>query len=197
MFSPLVERALATAIAAHAGQSRKSAEPVPYVVHPLHVAILLARWGQDDEVVAAGLLHDVVEDCPGYSAERIELEYGRHVAKIVAELTEDKSKTWDERKRAAIDHVPHMSPQAATVKCADKLHNLQSLAGELRACVSPDDVWKRFRRGRARTLAMSNELVEALCERVEPKVARLLRAALKAVVDADNAAHERTVPTRD
>jgi (p)ppGpp synthase/HD superfamily hydrolase len=191
MFSLAVERALAVSIAAHAGQLRKSAEPVPYVVHPLHVALLLARWGQDDEVVVAGLLHDVAEDCPGWSVERIEREFGRHVAHLVGELTEDKTRSWEERKRTQVEHVPHMSPQAATVKAADQLHNLQSLAAELRASSAPDEVWRRFRKGRERTLAMAQELVEALATRVEPKVAKSLRAALRAVLEADSASQSR------
>jgi hypothetical protein len=81
-----------------------------------------------------------------------------------------------------------MSPQAATVKAADKLHNLQALAAELRDSREPAALWARFRGGRERTLALSSELVDALCTRVEPKVARALRAALKALVDADAAA---------
>jgi (p)ppGpp synthase/HD superfamily hydrolase len=176
MFSHAVERALRVAIDAHAGQLRKSAEQTPYVVHPLHVALILARWGQDDDVIVAGLLH--------WPLPRIEAEFGHHVAKLVAELTEDKSKSWDERKRYAIDHVPRISPFAATIKAADKLHNLQSLVFELRGAPA-DEVWARFRGGREKTLAMSAELVEALSKRIEPRVAKSLRAALKAVLDAD------------
>jgi (p)ppGpp synthase/HD superfamily hydrolase len=184
MFSHAVERALRVAIDAHAGQLRKSAEQTPYVVHPLHVALILARWGQDDDVIVAGLLHDVAEDSPAWPLPRIEAEFGHHVAKLVAELTEDKSKSWDERKRYAIDHVPRISPFAATIKAADKLHNLQSLVFELRGAPA-DEVWARFRGGREKTLAMSAELVEALSKRIEPRVAKSLRAALKAVLDAD------------
>jgi (p)ppGpp synthase/HD superfamily hydrolase len=191
MFSPGIERALEVALAAHHGQTRKAAVPVPYVVHPLHVALVLARWGQDDDVVVAGLLHDVVEDCPGWTHERVEREFNHNVARVVAELTEDKAKSWDERKRWAIDHVPHMSPQAATVKAADKLHNLQTLAAELRRSTSHDEVWARFKKGRERTLSMSEELVVALSKRVEPKVARALGNAWKAVVEADK---QRGVP---
>jgi len=187
MFSPAIERALAAAIAAHQGQVRKGVDATPYVVHPLHVALILARWGVDDDVIVAGLLHDTVEDCPAWTAARVEHEFGAHVAGLVAQLTEDKSKSWDERKRFGIDHVPHMSPQAATVKAADKLHNLQTLVSELRSNPDATQVWARFRGGRERTLSMSSELVEALCKRVEPKVARALRATLKTLLDADAA----------
>jgi (p)ppGpp synthase/HD superfamily hydrolase len=186
MFSSSIERALQVALSAHEGQLRKSARPVPYVVHPLHVSLVLARWGQDEDVIVAGLLHDVVEDCEGWTLARVESEFGHNVARIVGELTEDKSKSWDERKRAAVEHVPHLSPQAATIKAADKLHNLQSLAAELRA-EPAESVWARFRGGREKTLRISGELVEALSTRVEPKVARALRAAWKTVGEADGA----------
>lgn len=186
MFSLAIERALQVALSAHEGQLRKSARPVPYVVHPLHVALVLARWGQDEDVIVAGLLHDVVEDCPGWTSARVEAEFGHNVARIVGELTEDKSKTWDERKTWAVQHVPHLSPQAATIKAADKLHNLQSLAADLRA-EAADSVWARFRGGREKTLHIALEMVEALSTRVEPKVARALRAAWKAVDEADAA----------
>ena len=191
MFSAVVERALQVSLAAHQGQLRKSAASVPYVVHPLHVALMLARWGVDDDVIVAGLLHVVAEDAPDWTLARSEAEFGPHVAQIVGQLTEDKSKSWEERKRAGVERVPHMSPQAATVKAADKLHNLASLTAELRATDDPIGVWARFRGGRERTLVMSAELVEALSARVEPKVARALRAALEALRTADAASFRR------
>jgi myo-inositol-1(or 4)-monophosphatase len=190
MYSPVVEKALGIALAAHDGQLRKASSE-PYIVHPLHVALILARWGQDDDVIVAGLLHDVVEDCDGWDLARVEREFGHHIAHVVGELTEDKSKSWEERKRAGIAKVPHMSPQAATVKSADKLHNLQSLAASLRTCTDRAEVWKAFRRGPELTLALSHELVEALALRVEAKVARSLRAALKAALEADHDAERR------
>lgn len=191
MYSPLVEKALGIALAAHDGQLRK-ASTEPYIVHPLHVALILARWGQEDDVIVSGLLHDVVEDCDGWDLARVEREFGRHIAHVVGELTEDKSKSWEERKRAGIAKVPHMSPQGATVKAADKLHNLQSLAASLRTCTERAEVWRAFRRGPELTLALSNELVDALALRVEAKVARSLRAALKSATEADAEAERRS-----
>jgi len=184
MFSPSIEGALAAALSAHQGQLRKGSS-VPYAVHPLHVALMLARWGLDEEVIVAGLLHDVVEDCKdaGWTLERVERDFGARVAALVGELSEDKSRSWPERKRWAIDHVPHMSPQAASVKAADKLHNLQSLAADLRKAPDPDAVWKHFNGGREETLRMSRELVDALATRVEPRISRALHAGLKAVLD--------------
>jgi (p)ppGpp synthase/HD superfamily hydrolase len=177
MFSPDVERALRAAIAGHEGQMRKGLEPTPYVTHPIHVALLLARLGFDDAIVQAGLLHDVVEDCDGWTIERVRAEFGERVSSIVAELTEDKSKSWEERKRSGIDRVASMSEGALTVKAADKLHNLESLVRDLEAAQDRERVWKKFKGGRERTLAMSSELVEALAPRVDARLADALRAA--------------------
>ena len=181
----LLKRALDRAAVLHEGQHRKYPNvKVPYVAHVAGVVAVLARHGFDEEVQAAGALHDVIEDC-NVSFDTLAMWFGVRVATLVRDVSEeDKSKTWDERKRAAIERVPRLSPQAATVKAADKLHNLQSLVFELRT-QPPHAVWANFRGGREKTLAMSTELVEALARRVEPRVAKSLRAALKSVLDAD------------
>jgi (p)ppGpp synthase/HD superfamily hydrolase len=189
MFSTSIERALRASIEAHDGQSRKGPTPAPYIVHPLHVALMLARWSQEESVILAGLLHDAVEDSASWTTARVADEFGAHVAGIVAELTEDKSRSWEERKRAGIEKVPHLSPQAATVKACDVVHNLATLLAELRAHpAEAAAIWAGFKGGRERTLELSAELVEALCQRVEPKVARALRHALQALVDHETQA---------
>jgi (p)ppGpp synthase/HD superfamily hydrolase len=177
MFQPRLERALRICVEAHAGQVRKG-DGAPYAVHPMHVALLLAQWSASPEVLQAALVHDVVEDCPGWTLARLEQELGPRVAAIVAELSEDKSRPWAERKQAAIDHVPQLTPEAVLVKAADKLHNLHSLAESLRASPDASVVWSRFHGGRDATLHKSEELVEALCRRLEPRLARELRDAL-------------------
>ncbi len=183
VYDPATERAIRAALAAHAGQSRKGDVRVAYVSHPLHVALLLARLGASSNRLQVALLHDVVEDCDGWSVARVELEFGPEVARTVAELTEDKSRTWEERKRAQVDHVPSLSPDALAVKAADKLHNLRTLAEDLRAARDPDLVWSRFRGGRERTLAMSRELVAALADRCETRCETRLAEALRAAMD--------------
>ena len=174
MFSTGIDRALSTALAAHEGQTRKGCD-TPYIVHPLHVATMLARAGADEETIQAGVLHDVVEDCDGWTLERIEDGFGARVRGIVAQLTEDKDKTWAERKQAAIDHVAHMSPEARLVKAADKLHNMSSLLADLRAAERYEDVWENFNSSPGKTLAMARGLAEELHAHLEsPLVDSLL-----------------------
>ena len=163
-----------TAIEAHAGQTRKGLDGFPYVVHPLHVGLMLARFDLDDEVIQAGILHDVVEDCDDWDLERIEEHFGPRVAGIVESLSEDKSLSWDERKQWAVDHVRDMSIDACDVKACDKLHNLESLAGDLERSPDPALVWSKFSGGRTRTLKLSRALVDALIPRVHARVAAAL-----------------------
>ncbi|QDU65841.1 HD domain-containing protein [Engelhardtia mirabilis] len=184
MYSEDVERAIRVALHAHDGQTRKGSAD-PYVVHPIHIALVLTRHGAPDHVVQAGLLHDVVEDCDGWDVERIEAEFGAEVAEIVAELTEDKTRSWEERKRAGIEKVATMSADAATVKAADKLHNLSSMVRDLARSESPDAFWSHFNGGRDRTLSMARELVEALAPRVGEDLARSLRATVDMLASID------------
>lgn len=158
VYSAATERAVRAALAAHDGQTRKGSD-TPYVSHPIHVALLLARAGADETTIQAGVLHDVVEDCDDWTCERVSAEFGQGVAAIVDELTEDKGKTWEERKRYAADHVPDMRIEAVLVKAADKLHNLSSLLHDLQAAEAPEDVWEHFNRGPEQTLALARELV--------------------------------------
>ena len=190
MFGEKVERALRVVVLAHDGQTRKGSD-VPYVTHVLHVSMMLARRGMDEDLIVAGLLHDVVEDCDDWTLERVADEFGPHVKSIVDQLTEDKSRTWQERKQHAIDKVPHMSPEAATVKAADKLHNLQTLLTALREADDHEAVWSRFTGGRERTLDMDARLVEVLCGRIDSNLGIALRAAQAAVAEAAGRAPRR------
>jgi myo-inositol-1(or 4)-monophosphatase len=178
MFSDAVEHALDTAVRAHEGQFRKGLISRPYHVHPLQVALLLARLGHDDVVLQAALLHDVVEDCEGWTVERISDEFGDAVAGIVDELTEDKARSWAERKQWAVDHAPHMSAAGAAVKAGDQLHNILSMCNELERADDLDVVWSKFRGGRDETVRMKRLLVDALAPRLQGELARGLRDAM-------------------
>lgn len=169
-FSPGVEKALRTSIEAHCDQTRKGQPDLPYIVHPVHVALMLAQIGADDETIQAGLLHDVVEDCDGWTLERIEEQFGARVRTIVGDLTEEQGRSWEERKEAGVEHVAHMLPESATIKAADKLHNLSSLLADLRAAEHPDEIWQHFSRDAEQTLEMSARLIEALRARVDERL---------------------------
>lgn len=152
---------------------------MPYVVHPVHVAFMLARAGVDEPTILAAILHDVVEDCDGWTTERVTIEFGDDVSGVVAQLTEDKSLGWAERKQAAVDHIEHMCDRALRVKAADKLHNLESLVAELDRSPDPELVWAGFKGGRDGTLRVARNVVTALIPRLEDRFAAALRDVLE------------------
>jgi (p)ppGpp synthase/HD superfamily hydrolase len=180
MYQATIERALRVAYQAHAPQTRKGSD-VPYVLHPIHAALILSGCNASEDVIVATLLHDVVEDCEGWDLDRMETEFGPRVRSIIAEVTEDKDLSWEDRKQAAIDHVPHLSPEALLVKGADKLHNLSSLLADLQAADNPEEVWRPFTRGAEQTLQMSRLLVEALVPRLEASFGQALLETLEAL----------------
>ncbi|XP_069031158.1 guanosine-3',5'-bis(diphosphate) 3'-pyrophosphohydrolase MESH1 [Embiotoca jacksoni] len=112
----------------HRHQRRKDPEATPYINHPVGVARILTHEGgvADIEVLQAALLHDTVEDTDTSLAE-LEVTFGPVVARIVAEVTDDKRLAKEERKRVQVEHAPHCSRQAKLVKMADKLYNLRDL----------------------------------------------------------------------
>src|SRR5262245_27051063 len=181
MFHRGIEHALEVALQAHEGQVRKGRAGVPYVVHPLHVALLLARLGAEPEVIQAGLLHDVVEDSQLWSLERVEAEFGPRVRTIVAELSGDTTLHCMERKQRGVARVAGMSRDAALVKGCDKLHNLCTLAEALDRAPDPAVVWGQFKGGRDQTLALAEMLVSSLAPRVTPELGEALRSALALV----------------
>ncbi|KAM4630083.1 guanosine-3',5'-bis(diphosphate) 3'-pyrophosphohydrolase MESH1 [Polymixia lowei] len=112
----------------HRNQRRKDPEGTPYINHPIGVARILSHEGgvTDIEVLQAALLHDTVEDTDTSIAE-LEITFGATVARIVQEVTDDKTLPKQERKRLQVEHAPHRSHQAKLVKLADKLYNLRDL----------------------------------------------------------------------
>lgn len=138
------EKVLAFATHAHEGQIRKSTG-TPMIKHPIRVAQTLEEAGFAPEVVYAGLLHDVAEDTI-YTLEDIANEFGQKVADLVAGNTEDKSKTWEERKQHTIDWIKEAPLDIKALIVADKLDNLRSLAEDYETL--GEEVWTHFKRGK-------------------------------------------------
>ena len=123
----LKEKAKIFAINAHMGQIRKSEPDKPMIIHPISVGMLLAEYGYDEPVVAAGYLHDVVEDTK-YSIEDIKKEFGDEVANLVMGATEPaKSLSWEERKTHTVEETKKLPLRNKLVICADKINNLEDL----------------------------------------------------------------------
>lgn len=120
----LVLRAFSFAFHAHEGQSRKY-DGQPYIVHPVAVAKMVEEVGGTKEMIAAALLHDVVEDTPA-TLEDIRDEFGSAVANLVYWLTDvSRPSDGNRKKRKAMDraHIASAPAQAKTVKLADLIDN--------------------------------------------------------------------------
>lgn len=137
----MLEKAIAFATKAHAGQYRKGTK-IPYIVHPMEVAAIVAGMTDDIEVICAAVLHDVMEDCE-VSYRCLEQEFGNKIAVLVAMESEDKSKSWQERKQNTIDFLRHKATkEMKMIALSDKLANIRSLRRDFEKV--GDDLWQRF-----------------------------------------------------
>lgn len=147
-YSERYEAALDLAARAHQAQVRKVRD-VPYIVHLVHVSVILLRHGFAEDVVIAGLLHDIVED-QDVALDQIETDFGPPVTEMVAALTEQKQmdgadRPWVVRKRELLSQLRQASLGAAAVKAADTLHSTRSLTSDLRR--EGALIWNNFSRG--------------------------------------------------
>ena len=143
----LFDKAILFAVRAHAGVCRKGSD-TPYIVHPMEAAAIAATMTNDTEILAAAVLHDVVEDTE-VTLERIRHAFGERVAAIVSSESEDKrndrpaADTWLERKQETIDLLNRSSDEAEKiVALSDKLSNLRAMHRD--AAMLGDALWLRF-----------------------------------------------------
>jgi (p)ppGpp synthase/HD superfamily hydrolase len=148
----LVKRALDHSAVWHRDQRRKyPGLEVPYISHPAAVALLLARHAFDDEVVAAGALHDVLEDCNVTYDDVVRL-FGERVAELVRAVSEpDKSLSWEERKKSYLERFAREPWEAQAIGIADKIDNFQSILVSA-AEYGAEATWRMFKRGRDQQL---------------------------------------------
>ncbi|MFL5833678.1 MAG: HD domain-containing protein [Solirubrobacterales bacterium] len=125
--SPLVRSALEQARADHAGQTRNGSGGMPYVEHPIAVAARLEELGYRDEVLAAALLHDVVEDSDT-TLDELREKFGEDVAGMVGALTDDEAlDDYRVRKAEHRERVAAADAEAMAIYGADKLTNVTTL----------------------------------------------------------------------
>ena len=126
---PALIDALSFAADKHRNQRRKDKEASPYINHPIALARILSVEGgvEDGLVLGAAVLHDTIEDTET-SYEELAGQFGREIADVVLEVTDDKALPKAERKQLQIDHAPHLSRAAKLVKLADKIANVRDVA---------------------------------------------------------------------
>lgn len=124
---PLLLQAIVFASQKHRNQLRKD-EVTPYINHPLQVALLLSDVAMvtNSGVLAAAVLHDTVEDTDT-TKEEIAVHFGKRIAELVMEVTDDDTMPYRQRKQYEIDHAPELSDSATLIKVADRTSNVMDL----------------------------------------------------------------------
>lgn len=159
------EKAMKFAIKAHDGKFRKAELSKPYIFHPIDVANLLQNYGFDDNVVAAGYLHDVVEDAQDteYMKKEILKEFGEDVYSLVLGATEeDKSLDWEERKLGTINRVKKLDLRHKAIVACDKISNIEDLRFKFGKDGKED--FGAFNRGKEKKMWYWNEVYNSLID---------------------------------
>lgn len=195
-YSPLIERALRLAATAHHDQRRKGSQ-APYFTHLAGVALILARAGFDDEnLLAAAILHDVVEDTP-VTLDQLAADFPPAVIQLVAALSERKTddsgnvagtcgapstaalRPWEDRKAEHLAQVRAASLPARAIALADKLHNLETMLHDL---AEGTIRFSAFRAPPERVVWYYEQMLAAATSGNEPQLAPLRAACESAIV---------------
>ena len=172
----VIEKAIAFATQAHEGQFRKGTTR-PFIVHPLEVGQIVATMTDDEEIISAAFLHDTIEDCENVTRELIAREFSERVASLVAQESEDKSKTWMERKGTTIERLKSAPWEVRMIALGDKLSNMRDIDRDYPE--NGDALWNRFRMKDKRMIGwyykgILNSLQESMSEMVAFKEYRRL-----------------------
>ena len=172
-YSDVINHALAFAAKHHDRQVRKGTK-LPYLTHPANVAIILSRYGRDNDTVVAGILHDVIEDCvrDGFTREMLEQrigdKFGAQVLETVLAVTYRRQDddgvelSGEERRADYLERLSRANDNARWVCAADKIHNASSIISDLARTVDPDTVWARFGSGKVGTARWYRQVYERL-----------------------------------
>jgi (p)ppGpp synthase/HD superfamily hydrolase len=174
-YSDRINHAFAFAAKHHDRQVQKGMR-LPYLTHAPNVAVILTRYGQDEQTVVAGILHDVVEDCVRESQTRDTLvqrmgdKFGTDVVDTLLSVsmrtTDDDGVQLapDEQREDLLERLGSASDRARWVCAADQLHDASTLLADLRRTIDPDTVWSRFAAGREQTARWYRRVYDRLKE---------------------------------
>ena len=142
----ILEKAISFAADKHAGAVREGSN-TPYIAHPLEAFSIAAGITSDHDILAAAVLHDVIEDTPATLADLEEI-FGKRIAKLVASESEDKmpgiprSESWKLRKELKIQALQTASLDEKIIVLSDKLSNIRALRRDI--VRDGDAVWEKF-----------------------------------------------------
>ena len=144
--STLLDKAVTFAVVAHSGMERKG-KGFPYIIHPMEAAAIVATITPDQEMLAAAVLHDVIEDC-GVTHEQLSNQFSERVAKLVDFESDvpvqflSMEESWHMRKQYALDQLHKASLDEKIVTIGDKLSNMRAIARDYHK--DGENLWTRF-----------------------------------------------------
>ena len=172
----LVSQAIVFSTKAHDGMRRRKSD-VPYVLHPMEVGAIIGTMTDNQEVIAAGVLHDVVEDA-GITIEEIGEKFGNRVMELVASETENKreelppEETWMTRKQESIEKLKNSDDIAVLMLwMGDKLSNIRTIYRDF--LVQGDAVWQKFHQSDVKVQAWYYRSILKYTERLSNTLAWL------------------------
>ena len=142
----LLDRAILFAVKAHAGTERRG-KGYPYIIHLMEAMVIVATMSPDQELLAAAVLHDTIEDT-NVTIDDIRAEFGDRIATLVADETEERPEgvsneaSWHDRKQATIERLSKASREAKIVALGDKLSNIRAISHDYAEL--GDALWGRF-----------------------------------------------------
>lgn len=163
-----IQQAINLASRLHLGQVRKGDSGLPYISHPFSVAWILSNYTEDEDIIVAGILHDVLEDVKRYYYDDMVRDFGERVAQIVKGVSEDKDPnvesdekaTWEERKSKYLANLENDSDEALMVCAADKIHNLQSMIAAYQE--KGEALWDNFNSPKEKKLWLYQEILKSM-----------------------------------
>ena len=126
--NPLIKKAITFATKAHKDQYRKGGQ-LPYISHPILVAVGVMKYSDQDSLIAAAVLHDTVEDCSEVCLSLLEQEFGRRTAELVDQVSmtnKSPTRSWRENKTIFIKKMRQASKEALVLIAVDKMVNMES-----------------------------------------------------------------------
>ncbi len=186
---PAIQNAINKATLLHGKQIRKG-DGLPYIIHPFGVALILSKFTEDTDTIIAGLLHDVLEDVPDYTAEDMTRDFGEKITGIVKEVSEEKDPNeskgkrlpWKVRKQKYLAHLETATTEAMLVSCADKIHNLLSMMSAYKE--QGDALWKKFNSPQEDKLWFYGEVLKILKQRLNNDIVSELERVHKEAKEA-------------
>ena len=188
--TPIIEKAIRTAAFYHRNQNRKypgNFESMPYITHLFSVALILSNYTDDENTIAAGILHDSIEDTD-YTVEKLENEFGEKIKDIVLGVTEQKFDannlkiSWKVRKEAYLKNLENAGHESLLICAADKIHNLTSLINDHET--RSKDIWANFNASKEEKMRVYGEILQLLRNKLKNPIVqeyeKVYEEALKA-----------------